>query len=252
MGLKGNVKEFSTTEYTQTPAGKLEIFDFFGSNNFKYSFNSRGYITSKIDFRKDRNTLRTGSVRTYSYDNTNRISRENLIYYFRLKDTIDITYSYSGDSLAQVISWGGKWKKMVYNYLQRKELELLTTINSDSSYITKTFFSYDKFNRITRIEEYGKSDSIQVLKEISYIDTISVNKYREITTQNKDRYYFEYVYDENKNRLKWITGDFKSDETSTHRYEYVYDSHKNWTEKRHFLWFGGLHSITKRQILYYN
>ncbi len=252
MGLTGNVKELVTTEYTQTPAGKLEIFDFFGSNNFKHFFNARGYLASKIDFRKDGDTLRTGSVWTYSYDDLNRISRENLIHQFRLKDTVDFTYTYLGDSLSRVISLDGVWKKMTYNYLQKKERELLTTINSDSSNITRTIYTYDKFNRIIRSEEYRTADTIHVLREISYIDNTSINKYREVTTQNNNRSYSEYVYDENGNRLKWIYGNFKSDETSTHRYEYVYDDHKNWVERRHYLWSGGLHTITKRQIAYYN
>lgn len=132
-------------------------------------------------------------------------------------------------------------------------MEYLNHANSDSSYITKKLFVYDKQNRLIRYEDYADKDYIQDLRISTYKDTISKNKFTEIIFWPKynNSSYNEFEYEESGNVVSMKIGNFVGLDPSINRYEYVYDIRGNWTEKKHIGWRGKLSTVFRREIEYY-
>lgn len=138
---------------------------------------------------------------------------------------------------------------MRYRYAQRKNLELLTTANADSSYLTRTLFYYDQQNRLIRKEEYEDSNSLTFIRSWSYVNTETSSPNVDVGISSRYNYspvirLFEYDSLENPIRERGVN----SDKVLTT--EYSYDHQGNWIEKRTKL-LNDRFKITRRKIEYF-
>ncbi len=256
--LKGNVKEVFFKEYeprfSNDSTYSLELYDFLGSSNFKLEFNKYGNLKTKSELRKRNDSIKIGAIWKYKYDKRNRILKEQRLSFQYSKDTITWNYEYIGDSIINIEQLDKTYKILYYTYLEKGNNEFLNHANSDSSYVTKRLYVYDKFNRITRSEDYENKDFIQDLRITTYKDTITINKFKEVViwTKHNNSFYNEFEYDKNGNSIKMIIGNFNNNDPSINRYEYDYDKNGNWIEKRHFGWRGKLSTVFRREIKYYD
>lgn len=256
-GLVGKVKEVIHKEYeprfSNDSTYTLELYDFLAPHNYKLEFNQNGNLETRKELRKENDSLKTGAIWKYKYDSNNRILQEKRISFQYSKDTMIWNYKYKGDSIINVNQLDKTYKILYYTYKQKGNKEYLNHANSDSSYITKKLFTYDKQNRMTRYEDYADKDYIQDLRITTYKDTISKNKFTEIIVWAKynNSSYNEFEYDENGNVITMKIGNFVGKEPSINRYEYVYDKKGNWIEKKHIGWRGKLSTVFRREIEYY-
>lgn len=256
-GLVGKVKEVIHKEYeprfSNDSTYTLELYDFLAPHNYKLEFNQNGNLETRTELRKENDSLKTGAIWKYKYDSNNRILQEKRISFQYSKDTMIWNYKYKGDSIINVNQLDITYKILYYTYKQKGNKEYLNHANSDSSYITKKLFTYDKQNRMTRYEDYADEDYIQDLRITTYKDTISKNKFTEIIvwTKYNNSSYNEFEYDENGNVIMMKIGNFVGKEPSINRYEYVYDKNGNWIEKKHIGWRGKLSTVFRREIEYY-
>ena len=256
-GLTGNVKEVIHKEYeprfSNDSTYTLKLYDFLAPHNYKLEFNQNGNLNTRSELRKENDSLKTGAVWKYKYDSNNRILQEKRISFQYSKDTMIWNYKYKGDSIINVNQLDKTYKILYYTYKQKGNKEYLNHANSDSSYITKKLFTYDKQNRMTRYEDYANKDYIQDLRISTYKDTISKNKFKEIIiwTKYNNSSYNEFEYDKNGNVITIKIGNFVGKEPSINRYEYVYDKKGNWVEKKHIGWRGKLSTVFRREIEYY-
>lgn len=121
-------------------------------------------------------SIEVGAFWTYKYDNKNRILKEERFSFQYFKDTITWNYEYVGDSIINIQQLDKTYKILYYTYIEKGNLEFLHNANSDSSYVTKKKYVYDKFNRVIRSEDYENKDFIQDLRITTYNDTINSNK----------------------------------------------------------------------------
>ena len=256
-GLTGNVKEVIHKEYeprfSNDSTYTLKLYDFLAPHNYKLEFNQNGNLNTRSELRKENDSLKTGAVWKYKYDSNNRILQEKRISFQYSKDTMIWNYKYKGDSIINVNQLDKTYKILYYTYKQKGNKEYLNHANSDSSYITKKLFTYDKQNRMTRYEDYANKDYIQDLRISTYEDTISKNKFKEIIiwTKYNNSSYNEFEYDKNGNVITMKIGNFVGKEPSINRYKYVYDKKGNWVEKKHIGWRGKLSTVFRREIEYY-
>jgi|TARA_R110000787_G_C13358764_1_gene439856 hypothetical protein len=256
-GLTGNVKEVIHKEYeprfSNDSTYTLKLYDFLAPHNYKLEFNQNGNLNTRSELRKENDSLKTGAVWKYKYDSNNRILQEKRISFQYSKDTMIWNYKYKGDSIINVNQLDKTYKILYYTYKQKGNKEYLNHANSDSSYITKKLFTYDKQNRMTRYEDYANKDYIQDLRISTYKDTISKNKFKEIIiwTKYNNSSYNEFEYDKNGNVITMKIGNFVGKEPSINRYDYVYDKKGNWVEKKHIGWRGKLSTVFRREIEYY-
>ena len=255
--LNGRVKEMVFNEYeprfSNDTTYTLELYDFLGPSNFKLEFNKSGNLKAKSELRTDNDSIKVGAIWNYKYDNQNRILQERRYSFQYSKDTITWNYEYVGDSIINVNQLDKTYEILYYTYIKKGNLEILNHSNSDSSYVTKKLYVYDKFNRVIRSEDYEDKDFIQDFRITTYKDTISLNKFKEIVigTKHDISFYNEFEYNEKNNLIKMIIGNFNNNDTSINRYEYDYDKRGNWIEKRHFGWRGKLSTVFRREIKYY-
>ncbi len=255
--LKGNVKEMIFKEYeprfSKDTTYTLELYDFLGPSNFKLEFNKFGNLKSKSELRSENDSIKVGAIWHYKYDNKNRILKEQRFSFQYSKDSTTWNYQYIGDSIINIQQLDKIYKILYYTYIEKGNFEYLNHANSDSSYVTKRLYVYDKFDRVIRSEDYENKDYIQDLRITTYNDTVSSNVFKEVLiwTKYNDSFYNEFEYNENDNFNKMIIGNFNKNETSINRYEYDYDQKGNWIEKRHFGWKGKLSTVFRREIKYY-
>ncbi len=256
-GLKGNVKEVTFKEYeprfSNDSTYNLELYDFLAVHNYKIEFNKFGNLKTKSELRKENDSIKVGAIWQYQYDKINRILNETKLSFQYSKDTVTWNYEYVGDSIINIQQLNNNEKTSKYSYIEKDENEFFYHSNSDSSYMTKRLFVYDKFNRVTRSEDYKNKNFIQELIIKTYTDTISNNVFKEVViwTKFNDSFYNEFEYDEKGSPIKMIIGNFKNNDPSINRYEYKYDRIGNWIQKRHFGWRGKLSRVYKREIKYY-
>lgn len=256
-GLKGSVSELIHKEfeprYSNDSTYTLELYDFLAPHNYKLEFNNNGNLESKTELRKENDSLIAGAIWNYIYDQNNRIQQEQRVSYQYSKDTMTWNYEYKGDSIVSVQQLDKTYKVLYYTYRQEGIFEYLNHANSDSSYQTKKLYVYDKYNRLTRMEDYADKEFIQDMRISTYNDTITNNKFIEIMiwTKHNNSFYNQFEYDKNGNVITMIIGNFSDDKKSVNRYEYVYDDKNNWIEKRHFGWRGELSTVFKRDLRYY-
>jgi len=260
LGLEDQVKEVFHKEFrpifTNDSTYNLEFkFDFLLSFNYKYEFNNNGYLTHKTEYRKERDSLAVRVMWHYNYDSINRIKQEKRISLEFSRDTSVLDYEYIGDSITNIKRFDKTFKLQYFTYIQKGDLEILHYYNSDSSFVTKQLFAYDKYNRIIRSEDYKNKEFIQHLTTKIYSDTINRKEFKKITIWAKynNSYYSAHEYDKNYNSIKKTTGRFDTNKTSVSRCEYDYDNRGNWVEKRLFDWGDGkLKTVYKRDVIYYN
>lgn len=231
----------------------LELYDFLAPHNYKLEFNNNGSLNTRTELRKENDSLKPGAVWKYEYDSNNRILQEKRISFQYSKDTIIWNYKYKGDSIINVNQLDKTYKILYNTYKQKGNKEYLNHANSDSSYITKKLFIYDKQNRMIRYEDYADKDYIQDLRITTYKDTVSRNKFTEIViwTKYNSSSYNEFEYDKNGNVITMKIGNFLDKKPSINKYEYVYDKKGNWIEKKHIGWRGKLSTVFRREIEYY-
>ncbi len=255
--LTGKVKQVIHTEYeprfSNDSTYTLKLYDFLAPHNYKLEFNRNGNLKTRIELRKENDSLKVGAVWKYTYDSNNRILQEKRISFQYSKDTMIWNYKYKGDSIIKVNQLSKTYKILYYTYKQRGNMEYLNHANSDSSLVTKKLFVYDKQNRLIRYEDYLDKDYVQDLRISTYKDTISKNKFTEIIIWNKynTSSYNEFEYDKNGNVVLMKIGNFVGLKPSVNKYEYVYDKKGNWIEKKHFGWRGRLSTVFRREIEYY-
>ena len=256
-GLNGNVKQVIHKEYeprfSNDSIYSLVLYDFLAPHNYKLEFNRDGNLNTRTELRKDNDSLISGAIWRYKYGSNNRILQEKRISFQYAKDTMIWNYEYKGDSIINVYQLDKTYKILYSTYKQKGNMEYLNHANSDSSYITKKLFVYDKQNRLIRYEDYADKDYIQDLRISTYKDTISKNKFTEIffCPKYNNSSYNEFEYEESGNVVSMKIGNFVGSEPSINRYEYVYDIRGNWTEKKHFGWRGKLSTVFRREIEYY-
>lgn len=250
--LNGNVKDVKYIVYealhnTNDSAYVLKTFDFLSIKNNISTFNRLGYLEKKVELSFDlKDSISVSAIWTYSYDKRNRIIRE-----FRdskkYGDTSSWNYTYNKNNT--LIKYYHKdYHVLYYKYSQIKDLELLTTANSDSSFQRKIKFVYDKRNRLVRYENYEDKDSILDLRILRY-DNKSRNYIFEMNEDKKYRFKINkfYKYDEHGNVIKI----FNKEQKLTGWYGYVYDRKKNWIEQKCYNSAGKLYNVCKREITYY-
>lgn len=250
--LNGNVKDLKYVEYephyTNDSTYILKIHDFLSMKNNISTFNKLGYLEKKIELSADsKDLLSTSAIWTYKYDKENKIIRE-----FRESkeygDTISWNYTYPKKNTTLIKQYDKTYHVLYYRYVQEKNVELLTTANSDSSYQRKMKFIYDHYNRLIKYENYEDTDSIINLRVLNYNDK---SRNFSIETTEDKKYKFKnnksYEYDDNGNMIKVF--DEKSKLIGW--FEYVYDNRKNWTELKCYNSKGKLYNVYKREISYY-
>ena len=256
--LKGNVKEMVFKEYeprfSNDTTYNLELYDFLGPSNFKLEFNKYGNLKSKSELRTENDSIKVGAIWHYIYDNKNRVLKEQRFSFQYSKDTTTWNYEYIGDSIINIQQLDKTYKILYYTYREKGNFEFLSHANSDSSYVTKRLYVYDKFDRVIRSEDYENKDYIQDLRITTYKDTVSSKIFKEVLiwTKYNDSFYNEFEYNVKENFTKMIIGNFNKNDTSINRYEYDYDKKGNWIEKRHFGWRGKLSTVFRREIEYYD
>jgi len=257
FNLKGSVKSYSHIDYQpffeKDSLNALRIDNFFlKPNNYKIEFDSIGYIKKKIelDYLLKKDTLVEKGLWIYKYDKSHRIKKENYYWNNRTKDTTQWVYEYPNDSITIIHKYYKTNKHYRYQYLQTGDLEKYTTANSDSSYVTKRLFVYDKYNRITRIEEYENKNYIQNLRTQNYNDTLSKQPSIKVwiyTKHNSPTVISTHEYDTFGNVIK-SSGIGKG--SRTHLTEYKYDPNNNWIEKKVNLSKGRI-KISRRKFEYW-
>lgn len=255
--LTGKVKQVTHKEYkprfSTDTTYTLKLFDFLVPNNYKLEFNRYGNLTTRTELREENDPLKAGAVWKYKYDSNNRILEEKRISFQYAKDTTIRKYEYLGDSIINVKQFDRMYNLLYYTYKQNGNMEYLNQANSDSSFITRKRFVYDKQSRLTRYEDYTNKDYIQDLRVFTYSDNVSKNKCTEVMIWAKynSSFYHEYKYDENGNAVEMKIAGFKGAEPSLNRYTYVYDKKGNWIEKIHVNRKGELWRVFRREIEYY-
>ncbi len=251
--LNGNVKDLKHIEYearynTKDTTYALVISDFLSMKNNISTYNKSGYLEKKTELSFDlKDSISISAVWTYEYDKDNRIIRE---YRDSKKygDTSSWNYKYINKNATLIKYYHKTYNVLYYKYSQEKDVELLTTANSDSSYQRKMKFIYDKKNRLVHYENYENTDSIINLRDLKYSDE-SRNYTEEFNEDRKYKYKIKKFldYDVNGNVIKIF------DETKklTGWFEYVYDSRKNWIEQKCFNSSGRLYNVIKRDITYH-
>ena len=257
FGLMGKVKSYSHIDYQsfleKDSLKDLRVDNFIlAPNNYKIEFNNNGYINLKTElaYLRKKDTLIEKGLWVYEYDELNRIKEENYYWNNRSKDTTQWVYKYPDDSTTIIHQYDKTYKHLRYQYQQSDNLEYFTKANSDSSYVAKGLFVYDKFNRIIRIEKYENKDYIQNLRSQNYIDTIIKNPSVKVwisTKYNAPPAISTHEYDSFGNEIK-SSGVGKG--SRIHLTEYKYDKYKNWIEKKVNLSSGRI-KISRRKFEYW-
>ena len=255
-GLRGKVKSMTQIEFqpisNMSDTISLKMDDFIlAPNNFRFEYDSSGYLRKRTEFNYnyEYDSIVPKGLWTYAYDTLKRIQQE--VYYWNnySNDTTIWEYEYFGDSVTLVHKYDDTYKHMRYRYAQRKNLELLTTANADSSYLTRTLFYYDQQNRLIRKEEYEDSNSLTFIRSWSYVNTETSSPNVDVGISSRYNYgpvirLFEYDSLENPIRERGVN----SDKVLTT--EYSYDHQGNWIEKRTKL-LNDRFKITRRKIEYF-
>ena len=246
--LKGKVKSLKYVEYEprfSSDSTYSLVFDFLSMANNKVFFNEKGYLIEKNELDYDLNdSAWVSAIWKYKYDNKNRVTEE-IRTPKKYGDTTIWKYDYIGDSITIIKQFNKTYKVLYYKYLQRKNIELLTTANSDSSYRRKVVFEYDLKNRLVRQEDYENSDTIHNLKIITYkgkkidSDLYDDRKYR-------FKIFKKYKYDTQGNFIE-----IRNEKSLTGTFVYIYDKQGNWIEEKLYNAKGKLYNIYRREIEYY-
>lgn len=247
--LKGKVKSLKYVEYeprfSSDSTYKLKVFDFLSMANNKVFFNKDGYLLEKNELTYDiHDAVSISAIWKYKYDNKNRITQEIRIP-SKSGDTTTWKYDYVGDSITIVRQCNKTYKILYYKYLQRKNLELLTTANSDSSYRRKIIFKYDSKNRLIRQEDYENSDTIHHLKIITYKGKILDSDFYD-DRKYRHKILKKYKYDAQGNVIE-----ISNEKSLTGKFVYIYDKQGNWVEEKLYNASGKLYNVYRREIEYY-
>lgn len=255
--LKGNVKTYSHIDYqifsAKDSLNDLIVDDFILiPNNYRMEFNKVGYIQRKVElvYLLSKQALSEKGVWTYEYDNQKRIKEERYNWNNYSSDVTQWVYTYPNDSTTIIDQYDKTYKHIRYQYIESGKLEHFTKANSDSSYVTKGLFVYDKYNRITRIEEYENKDFIQSLSTQSYSDTLTKQPYVKVwvfTKYDAPAAISLHEYDTFGNEIKTTDIGKKS---RIHLTEYKYDQHNNWIEKKVKISNGKI-KISRRKFEYW-
>jgi hypothetical protein len=238
LGLKGNIKSLTHLDYdpikniSDTTSLRIDHF-FLAPNNHTLVFNLDGFLTMNTEFeylhRED--SLKPKGVWNYSYDSLNRINQETYYWNNNSKDTTIWVYEYFGDSVTLIHKYDDTYKHMRYRYEQRRNIEYLTTANSDSSYLTRVLFAYDNQNRLIRKEEYEDQNTITFIRSWAYADSLSNSPSTDVGISAKHNYGPIIIFNEydSLQNIKLSKGVNSDKPTIT---EYTYDRYGNWTERR--------------------
>lgn len=256
FGLKGNIKSLTHMDYdpvkniSDTSSLRVDHF-LLAPNNHTLVFNTYGFLTKKTEFeylhRED--TLKPKGVWNYSYDSLNRINQETYYWNNYSNDTTIWVYEYFGDSVTLIHKYDDTYKHMRYRYAQRKNIEYLTTANSDSSYLTRVLFVYDKQNRLIRREEYEDQNTITFIRSWNYADSLFNNPSLDVGISAKHNYGPIIIINE-YDSLQNLTLSRGVNSGKPKVTEYTYDSYGNWIERRTQL-PNDLIKISRRKIDYY-
>jgi len=255
--LTGKVKQLIHKEYeprfTNDSTYTLKLYDFLAAHNYKLEFNLHGNLIGRTELRKVNDSLKTGAVWYFKYDNNNRILQEKRISLQYSKDTIIWNFEYRGDSIVNVNQFDNTYKILYNTYKQKGNIEYLKHANSDSSYITKKRFVYDKQNRLTRYEDYANKDFIQDLKIYSYVDNYSknINKTFSLDAKYNNSWINEYRYNFQGDVISISFENLVNDNKPGSSYQYIYDENGNWVEKKQYNPKGRLSVVFRREIVYY-
>lgn len=257
MNLKGAVKEVRhfafTPKYMEEDSIVLSPLDFFGTHNFILKFNERGWLNEKIELRLNQEDhLFPDAIWKYTYDRQERLSSETITFRVTTPDTASFHYAYPNDSLMTIAEKQNRQTKMTYRYTQDDRTEEFIAINRDSSYIGKTYFEKDTFERIIRREDYNNMPRLQNLTINFYQDSIFRTPYKTIETNLRTgrMLHIENLLDEHGNMISQKVGPIQNGESKITTYTYLYDAGGNWIEKREFI-DNQLRKIFLREIDYY-
>lgn len=256
LGLKGEVESLTHIDYQpieQDDTSQLEIDHFIlAPNNYTIQLDNQGYILKKIEYEylRKQDSLKEKGLWNYKYDSNHRIIREKYIWNNYSKDTTIWVYEYLGDSVTIVHQYDDTYKHLVYRYAQRGNREYLTTANSDSSYLTRQIFTYDKQNRMIRKEEYEDQNTITFIRSFDYSDSLIHNPTLDVGISAK--YDYGPIIIINKyDSLGSLILSKGIESKSTKKIEYTYDKTGNWVERRMLL-PNSLIKISRRTIIYYD
>lgn len=253
------VKSLIHTDYNPT---KLEdtvniTIDHFilAPNNYKSEFNWLGYLIriTEYEYLWKEDTLKPKGIWKFYYDEQNRVTEELYFWNDQYQDTTRWTYQYFGDTSTLVIKnhrvISSVKSKNYYRYTQRGNKEFLTTSNSDSSYITRNLFAYDKIGRLIRKEEYEDEEYLTFIRSWQYSDTLATNPSVDVGISAKYNYGPIITFNEYDSLGNLIISRAKEQSSSKHT-EYRYDETSNWITRKTYL-PNGLVKISKRKIEYF-
>jgi hypothetical protein len=257
MNLKGAVKSIKHTAYEpgsiETDSINLVKFDFFGMHNYIHKFDREGWLIEKVEFKLRERQLIPSGIWTYDYDEEHRLAKESYIFdAIDGSDTATFEYTYPFDSLTTVVEKRkGKFQR-IYHYILENRTEEFITINTDSSYIGKSFFEMDDQSRVIRKEEYSNVSRLQNLTINFYQDEIIRTPSRVLKTHFKSGqvYLTENLLDDQGNITSQKNSSFYTGESKTTTYIHIYDTTGNWIEKREFI-DNHPRKVFRREIEYY-
>lgn len=257
MNLKGAVKQIKHAAYkpenSETDSINLIRFDFFGMHNYTQKFDRQGWLIEKAELKLREEQLIPSGIWTYDYDEDHRLLKETYIFdALSGSDTATFQYAYPFDSLTTIVEKRNGETQRIYHYILENRTEKFITINSDSSYIGKSFFEMDDQGRVLRNEDYSNVSRLQNLTINFYQDEIfrTPNKVMETHFRSGQIYLIENLLDEQGNITSQKNSSFNTGEFKTTTYTYFYDTSGNWIEKREFI-DDHLRKVFRREIDYY-
>lgn len=249
--LKGKIKEVQYREYLPKQINDTSytyklLFAPFINSHFDFTYNLTGNLSSKIEYYDKKDSLTIADVWKFDYDKKNILLKEEKISY-KYPDTTIWNYSYPNTNTVFIDFTNRMVGKMIYRYVQKKEIEEFSARREDTDFKIKNVFYYDKNNRIYKNESYS-NDTIYSSKSYVFQDlnsfNVSMEKY---IYKGKEGYYISMEYDDKDNVI--ANYNIKGEKLQT--LEYVYDEKNNWIEKKTYNLKGILVKFSKRKIIYY-
>ncbi len=263
--IKGNVKKMKFLKYEvnyvndSTYVKKIE--DFILPSNYILFFDKKGRKIKKVELRLKNDNLIEKGAWYYTYKN-DRIKKE--VYYWnnRSKDSTVWFYEYPNKTTQLITkkhftssSLFDSPRIHFYSYKRKGNKEYFKSYNSDSSFVQRRLFTYDKYNRIMRIENYEDKDYLMDITFKTYRDSSSRNPYQVVSSYTK---YDEprpaiirYRYNKYGDAIKIINLSFPNEKRIGIN-KYIYDSKGNWVKKVMKGTSGKVYRIYKREFTYYD
>ena len=170
---------------------------------FNYTYNNKGLLSKKV--------FNLADITTYTYDDSNRLTKEKNELINSLIKEINYTYDESNNILSKIINNGTTTKTINYTYDPNDKDKLLSYDNKSITYdILGRVIKYYKDNKEYNVEYYKQS----LIKKITIYQNEELEKV------------IEYSYDPLGNLIKEEVYEGTSSLTLVRTYNFYYDGQK--------------------------